>query len=105
VHNWAQFKFGVFPEYSFKDLDNSEEFYHNSNGDVEATRCNLNLSGKIKNSLTDQETCKEFKFGLPSKDECMFEDDINPLADTYRIGSLMYKPFLTQVTRRKLNLS
>jgi calcium-activated chloride channel regulator 4 len=100
VHNWARFRYGVFSEAPYKNLDNNEEFYFNKNGDIEATRCNLNITGHIRNPIVDSQICNQFqeKNGLPSID-CIYEDDIKPKLVEKRIGSLMYRPFLTQVSQ------
>ena len=98
VHNWAQFKYGVFTEYSNRDLENSRQFYINSNGNIEATRCSSELTGSVINPTKKKnEVCNLFENGLPSAD-CTFSDDIKPNDPLISIGSLLYKPFLTQVT-------
>jgi calcium-activated chloride channel regulator 4 len=100
VHNWASFRYGVFSEVPYKNLDNNEEFYFNTNGDLEATRCNLNITGHLRNPIVHSQICDNFQEnGLPSID-CIYEDDIKPKLAEKRIGSLMYKPFLTQVSHK-----
>lgn len=99
IHNWAQFKYGVFSEYSNKDLENSRQFYINSIGKVEATRCSLELTGSVKNPTKKDEICNVFENGLPSED-CIFKDDIKPNNPLNPTGSLLYKPFLTQVKKK-----
>lgn len=97
MHNWAKFRYGVFSEAAHKNVEDNEEFYFNSKGEIEATRCNLELTGHIKNPTVDSQKCDEFQSnGLPSVN-CVFEDDIEPLDSNKKIGSLMYRPFLTQV--------
>jgi calcium-activated chloride channel regulator 3/4 len=99
IHEWAHFRYGVFDEHPHKTLENNEEFYLNSNGEIEATRCNKNyLTGQLKNplSLTNGE-CEDFtENGLPSTD-CIFVDDIVAKNESNRIASLMYRPFVQQL--------
>ena len=97
VHNWAQFRYGVFNEYPQRNLDSNEEFYLNEKGQIEATRCSLNLTGRIRNPLKEDGLCKEFTInGLPNN-ECIFQDDIKTEEPSLKIGSLMYKPFLAHL--------
>ena len=104
VHHWAKFRYGVFSEAPHKNVEDNEEFYFNANGEIEATRCNLELTGHIKNPTVHSQICTEFQSnGLPGVN-CVFEDDVKPQDSNYKIGSLMYRPFLTQVkTKRKRN--
>jgi hypothetical protein len=98
VHNWAQFRYGVFNEYPQQNLDSKDEFYLNERGEIEATRCSGNLTGRIMNPMKQDGVCKEFTInGLPC-DECIYQDDdLKGLDASTKIGSLMYKPFLAQV--------
>jgi hypothetical protein len=98
VHNWAQFRYGVFNEIPVKNFDSTNEFYLNHRGEIEATRCSLNLTGRIKNPLKENGVCDEFTMnGLPNRD-CIFEDDqSNSKNSNDRFGSLLYKPFLSHL--------
>lgn len=96
VHNWVQFRYGIFPEHSFRDADNAHEFYLNSRGEVEATRCSLNITGSVKNPFSKRHDCEPNEHGLP-KPGCIFDDDIVQNDSNKRMGSLMYKPYLTQL--------
>jgi hypothetical protein len=98
VHQWAKFKYGVFDEYPSKTFDgNNEEFYINSKGEIEATRCNEKLTGQLRNPLIESGVCNKFMDnGLPHTD-CIFEDDQLPKFLNAEFSSLMYKPHLNQV--------
>ena len=78
-------------------MSNNQEFYINEKGEIEATRCNINLTGHILNITDNKEECKVFlENGLPSN-ECNFESDNKENDPNKRVGSIMYKPFLNQV--------
>lgn len=107
VHNWAQFRYGVFSEHANRDLVSSSttstkgEFYMNSRGEIEATRCSLKLTGRIR-GVREGEPCHVHDInGVPSMNECVFDDDTKPpLSDSssqLSIGSLLYKPSLIHV--------
>lgn len=97
VHEWAHFRYGVFDEYPHKTKENNQEFYINSNGEIEATRCSSSLKGHIRNISDANGKCNGYMpNGLPSID-CNFEDEIVQRDPTSKIGSLMYRPFLNQV--------
>jgi hypothetical protein len=98
VHNWAQFRYGVFSESPHKTPENNEEFYFNSKGELEASRCSLELTGYLRNPMASSEKCEDFQSnGLPGIN-CIFEDDVKPQDSNSRVGSLMYRPFLLQVS-------
>ena len=104
MHHWAQFRYGVFSESPHKSLENNEEFYFNTKGELEATRCNLELTGHIKNPSSSSQKCDHFQSnGLPGVN-CIFEDDIKPQDSNYKLGSLMYRPFLTQVNSLRVKM-
>jgi hypothetical protein len=97
IHQWAQFRYGVFSEYPHKITENNEEFYINPSGQIEATRCGLNLTGSLKDPTVPGEKCEKFSAnGLPSSD-CIFQDDLKRMDANSKIGSLMYRYFLDQV--------
>ena len=107
VHEWAHFRYGVFDEHPYKtgidDDYGSEEFYLNSNGEIEATKCNSNLSGKLYNPLNESSLCEINPLtGLPTKG-CVFEDDVyDPSSEENQkkdlsTSSIMYKPHLDHV--------
>ena len=97
VHEWAHFRYGVFDEYPHKTLENNAEFYINSRGEVEATRCSINLSGHVKNLTDKSRKCNGLQSnGLPGID-CIFEADVKEFDPKVQLGSLMYKPYLEQV--------
>ncbi len=101
VHEWAHFRYGVFDEYPHKTLENNQEFYINDKGEIEATRCNINLKGHIRNTSDIFGKCHKFLAnGLPSN-ECNFEDEIKDRNPSESVGSLMYRPFLKQVNQKK----
>jgi hypothetical protein len=97
IHQWAQFRYGVFNEYPHKIIENNEEFYINSKGQIEATRCAMNITGSLKDPTVPNEKCEKFsQNGLPSSD-CIFEDDYKRIDPSSKVGSLMYRYFLNQV--------
>ena len=106
VHEWAHFRYGVFDEHPYKTAevdDSNEEFYLNANGEIEATKCNSNLSGKLYNPLDESRLCEINPLtGLPTRD-CVFEDDTEDLSSEAvqnkdpSTSSLMYKPHLDHV--------
>lgn len=96
VHEWSHFRYGVFDEYAYKSIEHNQEFYINSKGEIEATRCSLNLTGQLKSITDPNGKCTFLENGLPSN-ECNFESDILPNDPNRRVASIMYKPFLTQV--------
>jgi hypothetical protein len=106
VHNWAQFRYGVFTESPHKRslIDDpvdtaNDEFYLNERGEIEATRCSGNLTGRVRNPMRSDGLCTEFTInGLPGG-ECVYQDDDVKEVDlgSRMAGSLMYKPFLSQV--------
>ena len=98
VHEWSHFRYGVFDEYPHKTVENNQEFYINDKGEIEATRCNLNLRGHIRNTTNKSGKCEKFMpNGLPSND-CNFEDELKERDHHKQVGSLMYRPFLKQVS-------
>ena len=97
VHQWASFRYGVFSEYPHKLAEHNEEFYINSRGEIEATRCGLSLGGSLKNPTVANQRCDEFAAdGLPSPN-CIFEDDREAPDANVKSGSLMYRYFLEQL--------
>jgi len=91
VNNWAQFKYGVFTEHPTDE----EEFYIDSNGNVEVSRCGFNMTGSLRNSLSKSGKCEQFLTnGLPTT-ECEFKDDQKEAHG--KSASLMYKPHLNHV--------
>lgn len=76
VDLWSQFRYGIYPEYPAKNGETNNEFYINQNGEIEPTRCNASIQGKIKNKNTNKD-CEIFLAdGLPSP-ECIFEEETN----------------------------
>ncbi|XP_062412565.1 calcium-activated chloride channel regulator 3A-1-like [Sardina pilchardus] len=81
VHEWAHLRWGLYDEYS-----DEEPFYMSGKGDVEATRCSINMTGN-----TSKEICEtDPKTGLPTAD-CKF------IPDTSANESIMYYPSLDSV--------
>lgn len=103
VHNWAQFRYGVFTEHASRDLEgvsSNGEFYMNSRGEIEATRCSREIKGEIKrvSEAGVSSACTMFEpDGLPSR-ECVFQEELASSRDSWTpFGSLLYKPYLNQV--------
>ena len=49
--------------------------------------------------MASSEKCEDFQSnGLPGIN-CIFEDDVKPQDSNSRVGSLMYRPFLSQVRK------
>jgi hypothetical protein len=66
----------------------------NEKGEIEATRCSLNITGRIKSPVSESGKCETFlPNGLPTVD-CIFEEDIDK---EYNSASILNKPFLLQV--------
>ncbi|XP_038047850.1 calcium-activated chloride channel regulator 3A-1-like [Patiria miniata] len=90
THEWAHYRWGVFDEYPYpKDV----QFYAHSNGNIEAVRCVLKITGRrvLPNKPNE---CQEDENGLPEP-ACQFWDDRR---GTDYTGSLMYKQFLPAVS-------
>ena len=106
VHNWAQFRYGVFTEHASRDMEGSGggEFYMNSRGEIEATRCSREIKGQIKHVSEKGESraCTLFDAdGLPSR-ECLFQEDQTPAStQSTQFGSLLYKPYLNHVKKEQ----
>ncbi|CAF0782079.1 unnamed protein product [Brachionus calyciflorus] len=97
IHYWSQYRYGVFPEYPHKTLGNNQEFYLNVKGEIEATRCSLNITGKIKNPTSENGKCDTFlPNGLPSID-CVFEED--PDNSYFSSASVLNKPSILNVNQ------
>ncbi|ELT92468.1 hypothetical protein CAPTEDRAFT_210217 [Capitella teleta] len=44
VHEWGHYRFGLYDEYPLSD---KERFYRSSSGSIEATRCSLEIDGRL----------------------------------------------------------
>jgi calcium-activated chloride channel regulator 4 len=99
VHEWAHLRYGVFDENPTKPDESN--FYFNTNNEIDAIRCSTNIKGKLRDPFMPNGTCTSYlPSGLPDP-VCIFEDDIRQHNLKRQIGSLMYKPFLTQVSKYK----
>lgn len=119
IHNWAKFRYGVFDEHPSNEHTSSwsshpsngdaadyqadatpvvsSKFYLNQRGEIEATRCGLNLAGVIKNPHSPNGVCNEYTInGLPSS-ECSFQERLDEVSSGQKQASLMYKPFLADL--------
>ncbi|XP_066577809.1 calcium-activated chloride channel regulator 1 isoform X2 [Amia ocellicauda] len=87
VHLWATLRWGVFSEFDSQTL-----FYRSGTGTIEATRCSSTISGFQLNS--DGSACEtDPQTGLPTGD-CTFR----PGSIQNTTGSIMYQPFIPQIT-------
>ncbi|XP_038047849.1 calcium-activated chloride channel regulator 3A-1-like [Patiria miniata] len=91
THEWAHYRWGVFDEYP---LQNGAHFYAASNGDIEAVRCVLKITGGRVLPNTPNAPCQVDETGLPEP-ACRFRDDFD---GTDYTGSLMYKQFLPAIS-------
>nr|XP_006816547.1 PREDICTED: epithelial chloride channel protein-like [Saccoglossus kowalevskii] len=88
VHEWSHLRWGVYDEYPSPIT--GQYFYAGDNGQIEATRCSLAVTGRLV--TLDGDECKIVD-KLPEAD-CRFQDDRK---STDYTGSLMYKQFLPNV--------
>ncbi|XP_040263408.1 calcium-activated chloride channel regulator 1-like [Bufo bufo] len=95
VHEWAHLRWGVFDEYN---LDTP--YYAATNGEVEATRCSVDISGENKIQKCQSTTCtvnpcdRDLQTGLFEKG-CLFV----PNQDQLVRESLMYMQALPDITK------
>ncbi|XP_066577810.1 calcium-activated chloride channel regulator 3A-1 [Amia ocellicauda] len=87
VRLWATLRWGVFSE-----SDAKTPFYRSGTGTIEATRCSSSISGSHLKS--DSSACEmDPQTGLPTGD-CTFR----PSSTQNTTGSIMYQPFIPQIT-------
>ncbi|XP_066577788.1 calcium-activated chloride channel regulator 1 isoform X2 [Amia ocellicauda] len=87
VRLWATLHWGVFSEF-----DSKTPFYRSFTGTIEATRCSSSISGSHLKS--DGSACEtDPQTGLPTGD-CTFQ----PSSTQNTTGSIMYQPFIPQIT-------
>ncbi|XP_076808247.1 calcium-activated chloride channel regulator 3A-1-like [Clavelina lepadiformis] len=96
VHEWGHYRWGVFDESPTYGYD---PFYYNSMGQIEATRCPVNLKGEFKvidysTTGTARDCQRNVQDGLP-EDNCVFfpyEEQ-----SSYLTSSFMSNQYIKQV--------
>ncbi|KAM4642178.1 calcium-activated chloride channel regulator 1-like [Discoglossus pictus] len=94
VHEWSHLRWGVFDEYN-----HDVPYYFNGKGDIEATRCSLNIHGKNLIQRCNAATCTVYNCTIDTntglyEDGCAFVLDKNQVATE----SIMYLQSISTVT-------
>ncbi|XP_053326282.1 calcium-activated chloride channel regulator 1-like [Spea bombifrons] len=84
VHEWAQYRWGVFDEYS-----DDQPYYLSASGDIESTRCSLSMTGVNRENRCDSTQC--------SLQECK----IDPNTGLY-VGKCMFYPDMFQAAEESI---
>ncbi|XP_045544658.1 calcium-activated chloride channel regulator 4 [Salmo salar] len=91
VHEWAHLRWGVYDEY-----DDGQPFYKGAHGDIQATRCSLELYGQIVNRINHTNCTHIDPNTKIYTQDCVFVADSELWKKT---ASLMSYPSLDKVTR------
>uniref|UniRef100_A0A8K9XEM4 Chloride channel accessory 1 n=1 Tax=Oncorhynchus mykiss TaxID=8022 RepID=A0A8K9XEM4_ONCMY len=91
VHEWAHLRWGVYDEF-----DDGQPFYKGAHSDIQATRCSLELDGKIVNRINHTNCTHIDPNNKIYTQDCVFLADSEQWENT---ASLMSYPSLHKVTR------
>jgi len=86
VHEWGHLRWGLFDEYPIGD-EITEHFYQSpTTNKIEASRCNIQIQGRLRNRLTGALCVLDLATSLPEPDCRYYPDRRQPRASS----SLMY---------------